>query len=257
VSPIGSELLARVLNQNGLLCAFALVGGITLIAELASRRLTGGRIHASAIAIAIGLVLAYMGGRLSGGSKGLADLAFFGGVGVMGGAMLRDFAIVATALEVDPRQAREAGAIGVLALLLGTVVPFVVGACVARAFGYTDPVVLTTIGAGAVTYIVGPVTGAALGAPSDVIALSVSAGLIKAILVMIGTPAAARRLRLHTPRSAMVFGGLAGTVSGVTAGLAATDRRLVPYGALIATFHTGIGCLVCPSVFYIAVRLLV
>jgi len=25
-----------------------------------------------------------------------------------------------------------------------------------------------------------------------------------------------------------VFGGLAGTVSGVTAGLAATDRRLVP-----------------------------
>ena len=33
---------------------------------------------------------------------------------------------------------------------------------VARAFGYTDPVSLTTIGAGAVTYIVGPVTGTAL-----------------------------------------------------------------------------------------------
>ena len=31
----------------------------------------------------------------------------------------------------------------------------------------------------------------------------------------------------------MVFGGLAGTVSGVSAGLAATDRRLVPYGALV------------------------
>jgi hypothetical protein len=35
----------------------------------------------------------------------------------------------------------------------------------------------------------------------------------------------------------MVFGGLAGTTS-VSAGLAATDVRLVPYGALVATFHT-------------------
>ncbi len=32
----------------------------------------------------------------------------------------------------------------------------------------------------------------------------------------------------------MVFGGLAGTVSGVSAA-AGTDRRLVPYGALVAT----------------------
>jgi hypothetical protein len=42
-----------------------------------------------------------------------------------------------------------------------------------------------------------------------------------------------------------------GTVSGVTGGLAATDPKLVPYGALTATFHTGIGCLVCPSLFFI------
>ncbi len=33
----------------------------------------------------------------------------------------------------------------------------------------------------------------------------------------------------------------------MSAGLAATDRRLVPYGALIATFHTGVGCLLGPS----------
>jgi malonate transporter MadM subunit len=63
-------------------------------------------------------------------------------------------------------------------------------------------------------------------------------------------------MRLNTPRSAMVFGGLAGTVSGVSAGLAATDRRLVPYGALVATFHTGLGCLLCPSLLYFAVRAL-
>ena len=124
----------------------------------------------------------------------------------------------------------------------------------AYCFGYSDAVSMTTIGAGAVTYIVGPVTGAAIGASSDVIALSIATGLVKAILVMIGTPVAAKFLGLRTPRSAMVFGGLAGTVSGVSAGLAATDRRLVPYGALVATFHTGLGCFMGPSVLYFAVK---
>ena len=73
-------------------------------------------------------------------------------------------------------------------------------------------------------------------------------------IVMVLTPTAASFLRLKTPRSAMVFGGLAGTVSGVTAGLAATDRRLVPYGALVATFHTGLGCLLGPSLLFFAVK---
>ena len=142
-------------------------------------------------------------------------------------------------------------------LLLGTVLPFIVGVCVARAFGYSDAVSMTTIGAGAITYIVGPVTGGAIGASSDVMALSIATGVIKAILVMVSTPVAAKFLRLKTPRSAMVFGGLAGTVSGVSAGLAATDRKLVPYGALVATFHTGIGCLLGPSLLYFIVRALV
>jgi malonate transporter MadM subunit len=113
---------------------------------------------------------------------------------------------------------------------------------------------MTTIGAGAVTYIVGPVTGAAIGASSDLMALSITTGVIKAICVMVFTPVAANFMRLKTPRAAMVFGGLAGTVSGVTAGLAATDRALVPYGALTSTFHTGLGCLMCPSVLYLAVK---
>lgn len=249
-----SELFLKVVTQNGLITAFALVGLVTVMATSLSARLTGGRVHASAIAIVIGLVLAYVGGHSTGGSKGVADWTMLSGISLMGGAMLRDFTIVATAFEVDPRHLRQAGLLGGVSLLLGTIVPFVVGVAVARCFGYTDPVVLTTIGAGAVTYIVGPVTGAALGASSDILALSVSAGLVKAILVMVGTPLAARALHLSTPRSAMVFGGLAGTVSGVTAGLAATDRRLVPYGAIVATFHTGIGCLLCPSVFFLIVR---
>jgi malonate transporter MadM subunit len=120
--------------------------------------------------------------------------------------------------------------------------------------GFTSAIDMTTIGAGAVTYIVGPVTGAAIGASSDVMALSIATGVVKAIMVMVFTPVLAKFMGLTTPRSAMVFGGLAGTVSGVSAGLAATDRRLVPYGALVATFHTGLGCLLGPSVLYLAVK---
>src|SRR5450830_938088 len=251
------DLIEKGLEHNGLVTAFAFVGVVMWISVVLSKRLTFGRIHGSAIAIVIGLVLAWVGGTMTGGQKGLADISLFSGIGLMGGAMLRDFAIVATAFEVQATEARKAGLIGLVALMLGVVLPFLVGAGVAYAFGYSDAVSMTTIGAGAVTYIVGPVTGAAIGASSDVMALSIAAGLIKAILVMVGTPAAARFLRLKTPRSAMVFGGLAGTVSGVSAGLAATDRKLVPYGALVATFHTGLGCLLGPSLLFFAVKAVV
>jgi malonate transporter MadM subunit len=108
-----------------------------------------------------------------------------------------------------------------------------------------------------VTYIVGPVTGSALGASSEIIALSVAAGLVKSILVMIGTPMIAKYIGLNNPQSAMVFGGLMGTTSGVAAGLAATDPKLVPYGAMTATFYTGLGCLLGPSILFFIVRALV
>jgi malonate transporter MadM subunit len=251
------EILEKAAKENGLVTAFAVVGLVMLLSGVISRKLTFGRVQESAIAILIGLALAYVGGKMTGGSKGLADLALFSGVGLMGGNMLRDFAIVATAFEVHAEEAKKAGWIGAIALLLGTVLPFIVGVAVAWTFGYRDAVSMTTIGAGAITYIVGPVTGGAIGATSDVTALSIATGVIKAILVMISTPVAAKFLRLKTPRSAMVFGGLAGTVSGVSAGLAATDRRLVPYGALVATFHTGLGCLMGPSVLFFIVRALV
>jgi malonate transporter MadM subunit len=55
----------------------------------------------------------------------------------------------------------------------------------------------------------------------------------------------------------MIYGGLMGTTSGVAGGLAATDPRLVPYGAMTATFYTGVGCLLAPSVLYMLVRVLV
>jgi len=251
------EILQKAAAQNGLVTAFAVVGLVMLLSMQLSKRLTMGRVHGSAIAIVIGLALAYWGGVRTGGHKGLADLSLFGGIGLMGGAMLRDFAIVATAFEVQATEARKAGMIGAVALLLGTLLPFIVGASVAWSMGYSDAVSMTTIGAGAVTYIVGPVTGAAIGASSDVMALSIATGLVKAIIVMVGTPIAAKFLGLKTPRSAMVFGGLAGTVSGVSAGLAATDRKLVPYGALVATFHTGLGCLLGPSLLFFATKAII
>jgi len=247
---IAPSMIAHVLETNALLTAFALVGVVMWLSAALSKYLTLGRIHGSAIAILIGLALAFFGGLATGGKSGLADVPVLSGIGIMGGAMLRDFAITATAFEVDIDKARQAGLLGVLALCLGTVLPFVVGVTAALAFGYRDPVSLCTIGAGAITYIVGPVTGAALGASSPVIALSIATGVLKAILVMVGTPLVAKLIALDNPRSAMVFGGLMGTVSGVSGGLAATDRRLVPYGALTATFHTGLGCLVAPTLFY-------
>lgn len=251
------ETISRVLQINALLTAFAFVGLVMWLSAALSKYLTMGRLHGSAIAIMIGLALALWGGMVTGGKGGLADIPMLSGIGLMGGAMLRDFAIVATAFEVDVEKAKKAGLIGAASLMLGVVVPFAGGALVAAAYGYTDAISITTIGAGAVTYIVGPVTGAAIGADSAVMALSIATGVFKAVLVMIGTPFLAGMIGLNNPRTAMVFGGVMGTTSGVTAGLAATDRRLVPYGALTATFLTGFGCLVVPSIFYLIVRAIV
>ena len=250
------HMIEHVFIEQSLVAAFAVVGAVMWLSSIAARRLLAGRVHGSAIAIVLGLGLAYVGGLITGGQKGLADIPVFAGIALMGGAMLRDFAIVATAFEVDVIEARAAGLLGVLALGLGTILPFIVGMVVAMAFGYHDAISVTTIGAGAITYIVGPVTGAALGADSTVMALSIATGVFKAVLVMVGTPLMARFIGLDNPRSAMAYGGLMGTVSGVAGGLAATDPKLVPYGALTATFHSGIGCLLGPSALYLGVRAL-
>lgn len=251
------DLLSDLLVKNGLVTAFAFVGVIVWISYFLSAKLTKGRLHGSALAIIIGLILAYFGGVATGGKKGLADISLLTGIGLMGGSMLRDLAIVSTAFGVDFAEIRKAGAPGVVSLFAGVIVSFIVGAGVALMFGYSDAISLTTIGAGAATYIVGPVTGTALGASSEVIALSVAAGLIKSVLVMTGTPFVAGLIGLNNARAAMVYGGLMGTTSGVAGGLAATDPRLVPYGAMTATFYTGLGCLMGPSVMYFAIRALV
>lgn len=240
-----AAMFTKVVTKNGLIFAFVIIGITNLIAyKLAG--LTKGRIHGSAVAIFFGLILAYIGG----GAKGLATIPLFAGVGMMGGAMFRDFAIVSTAFGADLREIKKVGAIGVISLLLGLITSWLAGVIVARALGYTDPVDLVTIGGGVATFVVGPVTGAALGASSEVIAISIAAGVVKSVLVMVVTPFVAKMCGLDNPQSAMVFGGLMGTTSGTAAGMAAVNPKLVPYAAMTATFYTGSGCLTFPSIFY-------
>lgn len=248
------QAIEAVLTKYDLVTAFALVGLILWASNLFSQHVTKGRMHGSSIAILVGLLLAYLGGLATDGSKGIADVGCLAGIGVMGGSMLRDLAIVATAFGVRLDEFLRTGFSGIVSLFAGIFVSFFVGGCVAFAFGYRDAVSVTTIGAGAATYIVGPVTGTALGASSEVMALSVAAGLVKSMLVMTVTPYVANWIGLDNPRSALIFGGLMGTTSGVAGGLAATDERLVPYGAMTATFYTGLGCLLGPSVIYLVVK---
>lgn len=251
------ETIETVFVRNNLIVAFAVVSITIWISYFIANALTKGRIHGSAIAIAVGLIAAFLAGKHTQGTKGVADIALLGGIGLMGGGMLRDFAIVATAFGVHLNELKKAGLAGSISIIAGVVVSFVVGAVIAVLFGYTDAADITTIGAGAVTYIVGPVTGEAIGASNEVITLSVAAGLVKSILVMIGTPMVAKAIGLNNPHTAMVYGGLMGTTSGVAAGLAATDPKLVPYGAMTATFYTGVGCLLGPSILYFFVSALI
>ena len=248
------ESLELVSNKYSLLVGFSVVGLTMWLSYWISARFTRGRIHGSAIAMLLGLTMAGVSGLLTGGTKGVVDIPLLSGIGLLGGTMLRDFAIVATGFGVKLEELKRAGMAGIVSLFTGILSSFAAGAAVAMAFGYTDAVSITTIGAGAITYIVGPVTGAAIGASTEVMALSIAAGLVKSILVMVVTPFIAPLIGLNNPRTAVIFGGMMGTSSGVAAGLAATDPKLVPYGCLTAAFYTALGCLLGPSVLFIVMR---
>lgn len=251
------ELLIKFFEKNGLVVAFLATGLIMLLSNIVSIKLLNKKIPGSAIAIIAGLILAFIGGIITNGTKGIADLPFLSGFKEFGGSVFRDFAITSTAVGASLALMKKAGKAGIVSLLIGTTLSFFLGVVIGLAYGFTDAESLTTIGAGAITFIVGPVTGTAVNASSDVIALSIATGAVKSVLVTIGTPFLAKRVGLDNPLSAMIFGGLMGTTSGVAAGLAATDPKLVPYGAVTATFCTGLGCLLCPSVYYLIVGWLV
>ena len=247
--------LSKFLNAGGLVTAVLFSGVIILISDFLSKKLTKGRLHPSAIAIFFGLVLAYVGGAVTGGEKGMADIAAFSGLGILGGSALRDFTIIASSYGASIEEVKKCGWACPISLVVGVTSAFFIGAAVAIGFGYTDAVSIATIAAGAVTFVVGPITGTALGAASEVLALSVTVGLVKTVVIMIATPLVAKKIGLTSPKMAMIFGGLVGSTSGVSAGLTATDPALVPYGTMVATFYSGTGCLLCPSLLYAIVNL--
>jgi malonate transporter MadM subunit len=239
------NMVADLFSRFDLVFSFLFVGLVMFLSFYVSKRFLRNKIPGAAIAISLGLLFAYMGGK-----KGLGDFPVFAGLTLLGGSMLRDFTIVSTALGASITEIKKAGWLGVFSLLLGIVAAFLFGAVAAYLMGYTDPKSAVTIGAGACSFIVGPITGAALDAPSDVVAISIAIGVTKTVVVTILTPLIAKRIGLDNPQTAMIYGGLIGTTSGVAAGLAATDPKLVPYGALTATFYTGMACLLCPSLLY-------
>src|SRR5699024_5978207 len=120
------EALISTLTDNDLVVAFALVGVVTGVAVLISKVLTRGKFQASAIAIILGLVLAYIGGVTTGGEDGLADISIFSGVGLMGGGMFVNLAIVATGFGASFDEMKKSGLGGIIALVLGVVLSFFV-----------------------------------------------------------------------------------------------------------------------------------
>lgn len=79
------KILLDVLTKNGLLTGFAVIGLTMLVSYWLSSRFTRGKLHGSAIAIMLGLALAYVSGLFTGGQKGVADLPLLTGVGLLGG----------------------------------------------------------------------------------------------------------------------------------------------------------------------------
>jgi malonate transporter MadM subunit len=248
------EYITKFLVKDGFIVALFVSGVILFLSSWMSVALTRKKIPGAAIAIFSGLLLAYIGGVITDGKNGISDISIFSGFAFMGGSVLRDFTIVATAMGARFSEIRKAGLAGTVSLFVGVVFSFIIGAVIAWLMGYDDAKSITTIGAGACTFIVGPVTGSAVGASSEVIALSIAAGVVKSIFITICTPMVAKSIQLNSPSVAMIYGGLIGTTSGVAAGLAATDPKLVPYGAITATFYTGLGCLLCPSILYLMIQ---
>jgi len=112
----------KILDKNGLVFAFLVVGVIMYVSYFISKKLTKSKIPGAAIAISVGLLIAYFGGE-----KGVASLPAFSGMALLGGSMLRDFSIVSTALGASFHEIKKTGWVGFLVLVLGTVVAFFVG----------------------------------------------------------------------------------------------------------------------------------
>ena len=119
-------------------------------------KITNNKLPTAAIAIILGLILAYIGGSYTLGEKGIADIKIFTGLGTMGGPMFRDFAIVSTALGASLLVIKKkSGWLGVISLILGVSLSFLFSVAIALLWGYRDAMKSYYCRRRACTYIVG------------------------------------------------------------------------------------------------------
>jgi malonate transporter MadM subunit len=98
------EVAYKLIDKNGLVFAFLVVGVIMYLSFLVSEHLFRKKIPGVALAVFAGLILALLGSK-----KGIADIPLFTGMALLGGSMLRDFSVVATAMGADLSKIKQAG----------------------------------------------------------------------------------------------------------------------------------------------------
>jgi hypothetical protein len=84
-------ILNKLFTVNALIVAFLVVAIITWLSTVISQKLLKGKIPGAAIAILCGLILAFFGGKWSGGTKGISDVAGLSGFALLGSSMLRQW----------------------------------------------------------------------------------------------------------------------------------------------------------------------
>ena len=127
------EIVKNIIDKNGLVFAFLFVGIIMSFSFWISKYITNKKIPGVAVAIIIGLSLAFFGDK-----NGIADIPIFAGLALLGGSMLRDFAIVATAMSADLSKIKQAGLAGIISLFIGVSLSFFLGVLIALSLGYSD-----------------------------------------------------------------------------------------------------------------------
>ena len=98
--------LIKLLDKNGLVFAFLIVSVIMFLSYYIGKKLTNNKIPGAAIAISVGLIIAYFGRE-----KGVASIPAFSGMAILGGSMLRDFSIVSTAMGASYTEIKKTGLI--------------------------------------------------------------------------------------------------------------------------------------------------
>ena len=116
------DAVYQMFLKNGFVLSFLVVGIIMLLTQFISQKILRNKIPGVALAIALGLVLASFGGK-----TGIADIPLFSGMALLGGSMLRDFAIVSTAYGASMVEIKKAGWVGVISLFVGVFFNFIVG----------------------------------------------------------------------------------------------------------------------------------